>query len=316
MKIVESSDNSIMSRNTVVTVGNFDGIHRGHEVLIKSVVQRAKEKGISSAIITFDPHTRMVLFPELPHYLLTTFEEKAFLLEQLGVDILFKISFDDQFRQMSPEEFVKEILVNRLRTTDWLMGEGHSIGKERAGGKKFLREAMSKYHINTFTADLLTLDDTIVSSTEIRKLIMDGRVADAIEMLGHPYLISAERIQGLKIGSKLGYPTLNFIRPPSQKVIPPPGVYAAELEFDGKVQPGALYFGDCPTFAHRDIHFEFHSLDLIGREPEYGQIAHLWLYKLIRKDQAFSDPNELVENIKKDINGIVKFFQEEKRPWR
>ena len=311
MKVLEYNGD-LPRAETVATVGNFDGVHKGHDILVREVVKRAKENNLCSAVITFDPHTREILYPELSQFLLTTFDEKALLLERLGVDYLFRIPFDKKFSQMSPEDFVEKILVNRLRATSWVMGEGHSVGKERAGGKKFLRDAMGKYHITIFTADLLTREEQVVSSTAIRKCIIDGSITEAVEMLGHPYLISAIRTRGLKIGSQIGYPTLNFIRPPSQKVIPPPGVYAAELEFDGVVQPGALYFGECPTFAQRDVHFEFHSLDLTGREPEVGQTAHIWLYKFIRKDRTFTDPDELVKGIKKDINAITTFFQEEK----
>jgi riboflavin kinase/FMN adenylyltransferase len=316
MRILTYPDCISADEKTVVSVGNFDGIHKGHVLLLKEVVNRAKEKSFKSAIVTFDPHTRTVLYPELTHNLLTTFDEKTDLLKAFGVDYLYKIPFNDGFRQMPPDDFVDKVLVNRLNISDWVMGEGHSVGKERAGGKKFLRGAVGKYHINMFTADLLSRSETIVSSTEIRKSISDGRIADAIEMLGHPYLISAERTTGLKIGSQIGYPTLNFKRPPSQKVIPPPGVYAAELEFDGHIQPGALYFGDCPTFEHRDVHFEFHSLKLSGQEPEAGQRAQLWVHKYIRKDEKFINPDELVKTIKKDINDILHFFQEEIRPWR
>lgn len=310
MKVLELSERP--SQKTVITVGNFDGVHKGHELLIRDVVKRAKEKNCLSVVVTFDPHTRIVLYPELTQILLTTFDEKMLLLERLGVDYLFRIPFDKEFSRMTPEEFVQKIVIEHLNATEWVMGEGHSVGKERAGGKKFLHEAMGKYHITTFATDLLTRDEQIVSSTEIRKRIMDGRITDAVEMLGHPYLISAERIKGLKIGSQIGYPTLNFIRPPSQKVIPPPGVYAAELEFNGNVLTGALYFGGCPTFAHRDIHFEFHSLDLIAQEPELGKIAQIWLHRFIRKDKTFVDQGELVEGIKKDINTIVTFFNEER----
>lgn len=315
MKILEIGCDKL-SEKTVVTVGNFDGLHNGHCALLKEMTKLSQDKGIASAVVTFDPHTRAVLFPELAQSLLTTFSEKALLVDHLGIDYLLRIPFDKKYSEMSPDEFVGEVLVNRLNASDWVMGEGHNVGKDRSGGKKFLREAMSKYHITTFTSDLLTKDEHVVSSTAIRGYIYDGRISEAVEMLGHPYLISMERTSGLKIGSKIGYPTFNFIRPPSQKVIPPPGVYAAELEFDGTVQPGALYFGECPTFSHRDVHFEFHSLELNGREPEIGQTAHIWVYKFIRRDKIFSGPDTLADGIKNDINAIMNFFQGEKRTWR
>lgn len=314
MKII-GYQNSIKERS-IVSIGNFDGVHRGHQTLIREMVKRARERKLKSVLVTFEPHTRVVLYPELPQCILTTFEEKARLIELLGVDYIMKIPFDLEFSQISPERFFEETLVGKLNISEWIMGEGHAIGKNRSGGKKFLHEAVSKYHIDIFTADLLTGNETTISSSQIRKLITGGRAAEALEMLGHPYLITAERISGLKIGSQIGYPTLNFRRPPSQKVIPPPGVYAAELEFDGNIQAGALYFGDCPTFSQRDVHFEFHSFDLSGTQPDEGQHAHIWLYKFIRQDRMFSDTEELVKKIENDIEGITTFFKEEKRTWR
>ena len=316
MKILSFEDHLGSGESSVLTIGNFDGVHCGHQILIQEVVKRAEVQNISSVIITFEPHTRLALFPELPQNLLTTFEEKVALINRLGIDYLMKIPFDRSFSEYTPEKFVEHVLIEKLNATEWVMGEGHAVGKDRAGGKKFLRDAMRKYHINMFTTDLMSRGKVTISSTQIRKYITEGRIVEAVEMLGHPYLISAERISGLKIGSQLGYPTLNFQRPPSQKVIPPPGVYAAELEFDGSVLSGALYFGDCPTFSDRDIHFEFHALHLSEKLPQVGENAHIWLYKFIRADREFDGPGKLVEQIKQDVNDIRKFFSEEKRQWR
>ena len=316
MNVLLQSDRVSPNEKCVVSVGNFDGVHKGHQILIRHIVQQARERGACSALVTFEPHTRAALYPELPHHLLTTFDEKVSLIEGLGIDYLMKINFDQAFSEASPEVFVEEILQQKLHTIAWIMGEGHAIGKNRSGGKKFLHDAVSKYHIDIFTADLLSRDSLTISSTQIRKFVMEGRVTEAVEMLGHPYLISAVRTQGLKIGSQLGYPTLNFKRPPSQKVIPPPGVYAAELEFKGNVLPGALYFGDCPTFAQRDIHFEFHALQFNGQFPEDDETALIWLYRFIRNDRSFLSTQELVEQIRHDVNEIRHFFSEEKRPWR
>jgi riboflavin kinase/FMN adenylyltransferase len=316
MQILSLKDSLTPDQCSVLSVGNFDGVHRGHRQLIEDVVKRAKQKNAASVIVTFDPHTRESLIPELPHFLLTTFEEKAAIIEQSGVDYLYKIPFDATFSQMPPEKFVEDILIGKLRMIEWVMGEGHSIGKDRAGGKKFLRNAVGKYHITVFTANLLTRDTLVISSTQIRKYITEGRIAEAVEMLGHPYLIEAIRTSGLKIGTQIGYPTLNFKRPPSPKVIPPPGVYAAELEFDNKCFTGALYFGECPTFSEREVHFEFHAFDFVGDDPKAGERANIWLHRFIRKDRSFSDADSLVEQIKSDVNKIRKYFTEEKLQWR
>ncbi|MFP4162431.1 MAG: riboflavin biosynthesis protein RibF [Chitinispirillaceae bacterium] len=315
MKIISLQDILPSSQKSVVTVGNFDGVHRGHSILIHHITRLAREKDLKSVVVTFNPHTRSVLYPELPQMILTTFEEKATLIGDMGVDYLLKVPFDEQFRRLSPEQFLERILINQLHASYWVMGEGHSVGKDRSGGKKFLHSASGKYHITIFTADLDTESETVISSTQIRKLIVEGRIADAVAMLGHPYLISAERTEGVKIGTRLGYPTLNFKKPSSHKVIPPAGVYAAELQLRGKRIQGALYFGDCPTYSKREIHFEFHAFNLGDQDPLMGETVHIWLHRYIRADIAFSDECGLVDQITQDINEIRNFFSQEIQKW-
>jgi len=298
----------VSKEGCVVSVGNFDGVHSGHRLLIDEVVARAKQKNISSTLITFDPHTREVLQPDLSMQLLTTFEEKAFLIERAGVDFLIRIPFTPEFSRQPPEYFVENVLCKQLHATEWIMGEGHGVGKDRQGRKNFLHDLLSKYHIIPFTADLLMHSKTIVSSTQIRVSIVQGHIAETINMLGHPYLIVTHRVSGLKIGTELGFPTLNFLRPPSQKVLPPSGVYAAELEFDGCIWPGALYFGDCPTFANRTTHFEFHAFKDDLRFPAVGEKGRLWLHTFIRGDKAFASKEELAQQIDSDIKTIQHFF--------
>jgi riboflavin kinase/FMN adenylyltransferase len=308
MKILSLHDQVPRDESTVVSVGNFDGIHRGHQLLIDEMIEYARKKGCKTALVTFEPHTRLALYPELPHFLLTTFDEKAILLKKSGIDYLLKIPFTQEFSQHSPDTFLKEVLINKLNMTDWFMGEGHSIGKDRSGGKKFLHEAMSKYHINIFTENLMSKNDLVISSTQIRKFISEASISEAVEMLGHPYLIKAERASGLKIGTQIGVPTLNFHRPVQQKVIPPPGVYAAELEFRNVKLTGALYYGDCPTFENREAHLEFHALEFGGQQPDIGESSSIWLHKFIRNDQTFKSVDDLVLQMKIDIETIRTFF--------
>ncbi|MBN1600493.1 MAG: hypothetical protein JW915_02740 [Chitinispirillaceae bacterium] len=308
MKILSITDEIAASETTVVSVGNFDGIHRGHQLLIEEIIRYAQKKGSRTAIVTFEPHTRLALYPELPQFLLTTFEEKSLLIEQSGIDYLLKIPFTPEFSRLPPDVFLKKYLIEKLHMTDWFMGEGHSIGKDRSGGKKFLHDAMSKYHINIFTENLMSKNDMVISSTQIRKFISEASISEAVEMLGHPYLIKAERATGLKIGTQIGVPTLNFHRPTEQKVIPPPGVYAAELEFRNIKLSGALYYGDCPTFENRDAHLEFHALEFDGRQPDIGESSSIWLHRFIRNDQTFKSVDDLVSQMKDDIETIRTFF--------
>ncbi len=300
------------NRRSIVSVGNFDGVHKGHQLLIGEMVRRAREAGMTAALVTFEPHTRFVVNDDGSFEVLTTFEEKSCLLERTGIDVLVCIPFTPAFRRHPPESFVESVLVKRLNAAEWVMGTGHRIGADRAGGEKFLHTVLSKYHIIPFTADLLKQQTTVVSSTKIRNTITDGRLIEAVRMLGHPYLISTERIEGLKIGSQLGFPTLNFSKPAMEKVLPPAGVYAAEMEFGGVMQPGALYFGECPTFSGRPSHFEFHALENVIRFPEKGETVRLWIHAFIRRDRSFPAVDALVARISEDIHIIRKFFIEEK----
>ena len=267
--------------------------------------------------MTFEPHTRYVASGGGGENQLTTFEEKARLIELSGVGYLLCIPFTRETSQQGPETFIQEVLVRQLHMAEWVMGPDHAIGRNRSGDQKFLHEMQGKYHFITFVADLLARKGTTVSSTQVREAVTRGHITEAVEMLGHPYLISVERTRGMKIGAKLGYPTLNFKSPPSRKVIPPPGVYAAELEIRGILEQGALYFGECPTLReHREVHFEFYSLNRGNEEIALGEGAHLWIYSFIRSDRAFDGTDGLVRQIAQDVETAKTFFNKEKVQWR
>jgi riboflavin kinase/FMN adenylyltransferase len=318
MRIVNFNDSLPAGETTILTVGNFDGVHRGHHALIQETVRLASEKNVKSAAVTFDPPTRFVIEKEEnSNSLLTTFEEKAALIGRTGLDYLMCVRFDDAMSNKEPEAFIQEILARKLHLTGWVLGNGHAFGRNRSGNENFLHVMESKYHFSTFVSDLLTQEGSVISSTQIREFVIRGRIAEAVRKLGHPYLIAVEHTIGKKLGRKLGYPTLNFKSPPSRKVIPLPGVYAAELEYRGAVESGALYFGGCPTLhEHREVHFEFHSFNRGKGEIGEGERAHLWLYSFVRADSAFDGTGELVRQIGRDIETIRTFFTKEKVQWR
>jgi riboflavin kinase / FMN adenylyltransferase len=319
MKILGINDSLPDGESTVLTVGNFDGVHRGHLSLIRETVRRASDKkNTRSAVVTFDPPTRLVIGKEGGSYrLLTTFDEKKALMEMAGVDYLMRVPFDRDMSRKGPEAFIDEVLKGRMHMTGLVLGRGHAFGRNRSGNENFLHIMEGKYHFTVFVSDLLTLEGNTISSTQIREYVMRGRIAEAVIMLGHPYLISVERIAGKRLGTKLGYPTLNFKSPPSRKVIPLPGVYAAELEYKGTGERGALYFGECPTLQeHREVHFEFHSFNRGKDEIEEGERAQVWLYSFVRPDKAFTGTGELALQIGSDIETIRTFFTKENVQWR
>lgn len=293
---------------SVVSVGNFDGIHRGHELLIKEVAKRAKEKGLASIIVTFEPHTRDVVLQGGMQPILSSLEEKSTLLEPYGIDYLVWIPFDEAFSRLTPTEFLETVIKERLKAQDLVMGEEHTFGKSSAGNKNFLQSIAGRNHITIFAVSSLAGENSVISSTEIRKRLMDGNVKEAVEMLGHPYLITGKRVAGVQKGTQLGFPTINFSRPPVNKVLMPPGVYAAELEFKGVKQYGALYFGNCPTFMNRDFHLEFHAFEFKGNAPADGETGLLWVHDMVRKDAVFPSQDELIKQMEKDVRTIKNFF--------
>ncbi|MBD3240844.1 MAG: hypothetical protein GF331_09685 [Chitinivibrionales bacterium] len=312
MKVWESPEQFHSERRSVVTVGNFDGVHTGHRVLIHEVVHRARDQGFCSIVVTFEPHTRTVLNPSSPQPIMSTFEEKVVLLERLGVDHVVRIAFDDSFRRLTAAQFVERVIAGQLHAAEWVMGTGHTFGCDRVSPQNSLHELMSRNDISAFTVKLLTDSQSVVSSTGIRGAIDKGEIARAVMMLGHPYLIAAPRVHGQGLGTKLGFPTLNFAEPPPHKVLPPPGVYAAQVQAGSTFTQGALYFGACPTFGCREAHFELHLLEDAREVPSMGETGLLWLHRHIREDRKFADSDELVAQIRKDVQSIQRFFSEEK----
>jgi riboflavin kinase/FMN adenylyltransferase len=312
MNIIDLSSSAQNIGPTVVSVGNFDGVHRGHQQLIEQVNERARIRQAHSAIVTFEPHTRAFLHPGTPQPLLTTFEEKAHLIGSFGIEYLVKVNFDRHLAAMEPNRFIQEILIERIGATEWVMGSNHAFGRKREGNTKSLRQGGGRNDISTFIVDLRTQGTDIVSSTEIRNRLGTGNVEKATNLLGHPYLILTERVTGVQKGKQLGYPTLNFRLPMTEKVLPPRGVYAAVLEHEGASWTGALYLGNCPTFAAREVHFEFYAFSPdLDRFPNPGEVAALWVHDFLREDSAFSTEAQLVAQIENDIKTIHDFFKEE-----
>ena len=316
MRILTINDSLPTAEASVLTVGNFDGVHRGHRKLLDEVVHRAPAEGLCSVAVTFDCHTRFEVGEKKGYNLLTTFGEKSRLIAMAGIDYLMKLPFDSTMSGKSAEAFIEEILITKLHMAAWVLGKGHAIGKDRGGNENFLRIMEGKYHFKTFIMDLVQVEDRTISSTQIREFIARGHVAEAVLQLGHPYLITAERTTGKKLGAKLGYPTLNFKNPYSRKVIPPAGVYAAQMEYGESVEDGALYFGECPTFHDkREVHFEFFSFSRGDQEIPVGEGANLWVHSFIRPDWVFPGADGLVKQIESDIENIKTYFKKESVQW-
>ncbi len=310
MQLLTLDESTRIDHPTVLTMGNFDGVHLGHRILLEKLVSRANQLRARSVVVTFEPHTRQVIQNE-PVARLSTLEEKQALLESYGIDYLVVIPFTTAFSSLHRDHFRENVLAKQLNVKEFIAGEGHRFGRKNDSDEKNLSFDDEKKHFSSIKIKLYGENSGTANSTEIRKYLSEGQISDAVNMLGHPYLVLANRVRGKQIGTELGYPTLNFMTPPSQKSVPPSGVYVAEVEFNSTRLKGCLYYGDCPTFGDREIHFEFFALDVIESEPEVGEMCRIWIHQFIRREIAFAGKEELTAQIEQDVKMIKNYFVKE-----
>jgi len=310
MQVITLSESTKLESHTVITMGNFDGVHLGHRILLEKLISRATQQRISSVVVTFEPHTREIIKGEKVDRL-TTLEEKIVLLEPYGIDYLVVIPFNTEVAFLGKEQFRTNVLVNQLNAVEFIMGEDHRFGRNHTKSEKNLSFDTGKNDISSIKIKLYGENSVTAGSTEVRNYLSKGAVSDAVNMLGHPYLVLGTRVRGKHLGTELGYPTLNFTSPPSQKMVPPPGVYVAEVEFGSSKLKGCLYYGECPTFGDREIHFEFFSLDLVEKDPFVGEICRIWIHQYIRDEQRFNNSDLLVAQIQRDVKTIRNYFVKE-----
>jgi len=310
MQVLTLTSSTLIDHPTVLTMGNFDGIHLGHRILLEKLVSRAKQLRAHSVVVTFEPHTRQITNDESVPRLSTT-EEKIVLLEPFGIDYLVVIPFTKEFASQERHFFRETVLAKQLNVKEFISGEDHRFGRKDNSEEKSLSFVDEKKHFSSIKIKLYGENSVTAGSTEIRRYLSEGLIFEAVNMLGHPYLVMASRVRGKHLGTELGYPTLNFMSPPSQKIVPPAGVYVAEVEYGFSRLKGCLYFGDCPTFGDREIHFEFFSLDLVEIDPKVGEMCRIWIHQYIRKEIAFAGREALTAQIEQDVTMIKNYFVKE-----
>ena len=296
LKVLES-----LPEETALTVGNFDGIHLGHRYLINKLKEKAKEKNLKTAVLTFCPHPLKVLAPNLLLCELTDIDEKIELFGELGIDYLCFIRFDKEFAKIHARDFLEDILYKKLGCRYLLVGYDWRYGYKREGEIELAKEVGKKLGFEVEEAKPFKINDHIVSSTLIRRLLKEGRVEDVREYLGHYYWIKRKVVKGEGRGSKIGFPTANLQN--TDNLCLKEGVYLVKVE---DKHYGVANYGYRPTFGGKKKVLEVHLLNFQGNLR--GKRVKVEFLKFIREEKKFSSVEELINQIKKDIETAKRYL--------
>jgi riboflavin kinase/FMN adenylyltransferase len=284
--------------NPVLTIGNFDGIHLGHQSLFQKVRDRAQAIRGSSVVVTFHPHPTQVLRPTKAPRQIVSDDGKVDLIFQYGIEVVLSIPFDKEFAQIPATNFIQDILVNKIGMKEIVVGYDYTFGKKREGNIHLLKELGGKLGFKVHIHPPVTIGTHLVSSTRVRELITSGAMEEARLLLGRPFSLSGTIIAGKGIGrSLLGFPTANLN--PREKLMPQRGVYVARIETPGGTFTGVTNVGFNPTFSGKNISIETYLFDFEG--DLYGKTLNVFFLKRLRGERTFSGPEALKTQISKDI---------------
>jgi len=299
MKLIKDlSEVSTPLKNPVVTIGNFDGVHIGHQALFRQVIEKAGSIGGDSVAITFEPHPIKVLNCNKHFPLITLYEQKIELISATGIDILICIPFTRKFAEITARTFIKDILCDTIGMKSIIVGQDYSFGKNREGDVSLLKEMGASCGFEVVVSKWAELEGRRISSTEIRNLVREGRIEEARRLLGRHYQVRGTVIPGRDRGNKLlGFPTANLRL--YDELCPKSGVYAVTVEYDASTCDGVANVGCCPTFNNSHFQVEVHILDL--NEEIYGRRIRVNFIKYLREVKKFPKPEDLSAQIRKDI---------------
>ena len=286
--------------NPVVTIGTFDGVHLGHQKILRTLFDEAERVSGESVLFTFYPHPRMILFPESHGMkLLQTQEEKIEKLAEFGLQNLIIYPFSFDFSRLTALEFVRDILIDKLHARKIVIGYDHQFGKNREGNIQYLKDIAETYDFEVIEIPAQDIDEVNVSSTKIREALLQGDVKRAADFLGQPYMLSGKVVRGKSLGRTIGYPTANIEIKSDFKLVPAIGVYAVEVFIDGIKHRGMLNIGIRPTISFtEDVNLEVHIFDF--QEDIYDQTISIKFIARVRDEQKFESLEALKEQLKND----------------
>ena len=310
MKVYYALEDFTQLQNAVVTTGTFDGVHIGHKKILEQLTETAISCQGESVLLTFHPHPRIVLQPDIDLKLLNTQQEKIELLKETGLDHLIIHPFTREFSRTKSMNFVRDYLVNRIGARKLVIGYDHHFGRNREGSFEHLKEFGPLYGFEVEEIAAEDVDHVTVSSTKIRKALSEGDTDTANEYLGYPYSLTGKIVSGDRIGKEMGFPTANLLIDDTLKLVPGDGIYAVDVEFpatpDERFQ-GVCNIGKRPTFGGKLKTIETFILDF-DREI-YGEQMTIRFRKYLRSEEKFEGRSDLIEQMHKDVHEARIFFE-------
>ncbi|MEJ8590555.1 bifunctional riboflavin kinase/FAD synthetase [Riemerella anatipestifer] len=297
MKVISSISDYKNTSPTALSIGMFDGVHLGHQSIIKNLKKISDEKKLSSGLLTFWPHPRTIFNPNENLKLLNTLTEKTSLIENLGVDFLFLQNFDEDFRNLSADDFVKKILVDKLNVKHLIIGYDHRFGKDKKGDFNLLQKMATEFDFEVQQLDAIQLENQNISSTKIRNAIASGDFKSANDMLGYHYPLRGKVIHGKKIGRTIGYPTAN-ISIDNIKLLPKKGAYIVEVWIDNLFYKGMLSVGTNPTVSGTELSVEVYIIDF--NKDIYDQDITIKFRDFLHEEIKFDGLEALIKKLDED----------------
>ncbi|MDA9748101.1 bifunctional riboflavin kinase/FAD synthetase [bacterium] len=292
-----------MKKSKVVLIGNFDGIHLGHQKLISKAKKIAEQKKQKLVLITFNPHPREII-NNIQMDLILPYKEKKLLLKNYGIDKIDEIKFTNKLSKLSAEEFAKEYIYKAHNPSDIVIGKNFKFGHKARGDAKLLKDSLSK-KVKVHSIDIKRLDSLVISSSEIKKLISKGNIDKVNKLLGRNYHISGKVIHGEKRGRLIGFPTTNLST--EWNFLPKKGVYVSKVVISDKSYQSITNIGVRPTFNANSLQIESHIFDF--NKNVYGRKIKIYFLARIRSEKKFETVEKLIENITKDVNFGRKYFK-------
>ena len=307
MKIHNSINDFTTSKKTIVTLGTFDGVHIGHNAILDKICKVAKQEDLESVILTFFPHPRLIVSDNYDIKLLNTIEEKSILLEKKGIQNFIIHPFDKTFSELSPREFVTQVLVEKLNIQKIIIGHDHKFGKNRAADFNDLINFGKEFGFEVEEISAQQINAVSVSSTKIRNSLLDGNVSLANEYLGYPYILTGNVVKGNQLGRTINFPTANIEIPEEYKLIPKNGVYVVTVNVNDQIVFGMMNIGVKPTLGENKLSIEVHLLNF--DKDIYNQKIQVNVLERLRDEHKFESFDALKNQLELDKQNTIQYFE-------